>query len=247
MRFAGEHVTGQSDIGDDHGAALSQPEVSAGVPAVTPISSHLPPQRPAAHTMLTQLGGVSAIVYSALPIIVFIPVSTAFGLVPAVIAALSIAVLVLGWRLCRQESLQPAVSGFIGVAVSAAIAWKVGESKGFFLLGIWMSLISACVFTASVLIRRPIVGYAWSWMGSSIYTAQHWRRHRRALLAFDIATLAWVVVFAARFIVQHHLYDADQTGWLGVARIAMGWPLTALAAMITYLMIRTAHRGLASQ
>ncbi len=67
---------------------------------------------------------------------------------------------------------------------------------------------------------------------------------RRAVLAFDIATFVWVLVFASRFVVQHHLYDADQTGWLGVARIAMGWPLTAVAALVTYLAIRSAQRAL---
>jgi hypothetical protein len=56
--------------------------------------------------------------------------------------------------------------------------------------------------------------------------------------------LTWVLVFGARFAVQHHLYDADKTGWLGVARIAMGWPLTALGALLTYLAIRTAQRAL---
>ena len=63
------------------------------------------------------------------------------------------------------------------------------------------------------------------------------------LLAFDTATLTWVLVFGARFLVQHRLYDMDKTGWLGVARIAMGWPLTAIAALVTYLAIRTAQRA----
>ena len=44
--------------------------------------------------------------------------------------------------------------------------------------------------------------------------------------------------------VQHHLYDADRTGWLGVARIAMGWPLAAIGALVTYLAIRAAQRAL---
>jgi hypothetical protein len=57
----------------------------------------------------------------------------------------------------------------------------------------------------------------------------------------------WVLVFTSRFVVQHHLYDADQTGWLGVARIAMGWPLTAVAALVTYLAIRAAQRALHAQ
>ena len=61
---------------------------------------------------------------------------------------------------------------------------------------------------------------------------------------FDIATFTWVLVFASRFVVQRHLYDADETGWLATARIAMGWPLTAVAALATYLAIRAAQRAL---
>ncbi len=57
-------------------------------------------------------------------------------------------------------------------------------------------------------------------------------------MAFDLATLCGCWCSRSRFVVQHHLYDADQTGWLGVARIAMGWPLTAVAALVTYLAIR---------
>jgi Protein of unknown function (DUF3159) len=68
---------------------------------------------------------------------------------------------------------------------------------------------------------------------------------RRAVFAFDIATLTWVVVFGARFVVQHLLYQSDHTGWLVVARISMGWPLTAAAALVTYLAIKVAQRALA--
>jgi hypothetical protein len=191
--------------------------------------------------LLGQIGGVSGLIYSALPVAVLVPVSTAFGLLPAIVAALAVAAGVLVWRLIRKDSLQPALAGFFGVGVSAFIAWIVGASKGYFLLGIWTSLIWATVFAISVVIRRPVVGYVWSWINGRDRT---WRRSRRAVLAFDLATLTWVVVFGARFAVQHHLYDADETGWLGVARIAMGWPLTAIAALVTYLAIRAAQRAL---
>lgn len=194
-----------------------------------------------AQALLAQMGGVSGLVYSALPVAVLVPVNTAFGLVPAIGAALGVAALILAWRLFRRDSVQPAVSGFIGVGISALIAWFVGASKGYFLLGIWTSLLWAAVFAVSVVIRRPVVGYVWSWVNSH---DRAWRGSRRAVLAFDIATVTWIAVFGARFLVQRHLYDADQTGWLGVARIAMGWPLTAVAALVTYLAIRVAQRAL---
>lgn len=190
--------------------------------------------------VLEQMGGVSGLIYSSVPVVVFVPVSSAFGLMPAIGAALAVATLILVWRLIRRETAQPAISGFIGVGISALIAYLVGASKGYFLLGIWMSLLWAIVFALSVLIRRPIVGYIWGWVHTH---DRRWRDVRRAVLAFDAATLVWVAVFTSRFVVQHHLYDADQTGWLGVARIAMGWPLTAVAALVTYLAIRAAQRA----
>jgi hypothetical protein len=194
-----------------------------------------------AQAVLQQMGGVTGLIYSSLPIVVFVPVSTLAGLLPAIGAALGVAALILVLRLIRRESTQPAISGFIGVGFSALIAYLVGQSKGYFLLGIWMSLFWAVVFFGSVVIRRPAVGYIWGWVNSH---DRAWRTVRKAVLAFDVATITWVLVFASRFVVQHHLYDADRTGWLGFARIAMGWPLTAVAALGTYFAIRVAQRAL---
>lgn len=190
--------------------------------------------------LLDQMGGISGLIYSSLPIIVFVPVSTAFGLKPAIVSALGVAALILAWRLWRRESTQPAVSGFIGVGICTAIAFFVGESKGYFLYGIWASLFWAAVFAGSVLIRRPIVGYIWGWFKEH---DSSWRQVRKALWAYDVATLIWVAVFLSRFFVQRYLYDMDQTGWLGFARIVMGWPLTLLAALSMYIPIRVAQRA----
>lgn len=197
--------------------------------------------RTSAQRLLAQAGGVSGLVYSSLPVVTFVVASSAAGLLPAIGFALSMAGLILLWRLLRRESARPVVAGFCGVAVCALIAYLVGQSKGYFLLGIWMSLLWAVVFTLSILIRRPMVGYLWSWLSGR---DRAWRDVSRAVFAFDVATLGWTLVFAARFIVQRHLYDADKTGWLGVARIGMGWPLTALAALATYAAIKAAQRAI---
>jgi hypothetical protein len=191
--------------------------------------------------LLAQLGGVSGVIYSSLPVLTFVLANSLLGLLPAIGAAVGVAALVLLLRLIRRESTQPAFSGFFGVAICALIAYLVGQSKGYFLLGIWMSLLWAVVFSMSILIRRPLVGYAWSWANG---TDRGWRDVPRAVRAFDIATLGWVLVFGARFVVQRLLYDADKTGWLGVARIGMGWPLTAVAALATYAAIKIVQRAL---
>ncbi len=51
------------------------------------------------------------------------------------------------------------------------------------------------------------------------------------------------LIFFGRFVVQRWLYDQDQTGWLAFARIAMGYPLTALALIVTVWAVgRAGHR-----
>jgi hypothetical protein len=194
-----------------------------------------------ADQLLEQAGGVSGLIYSSLPVVTFVVASSAAGLIPAIAFALGVAAMVLIWRLIRRDSVRPAIAGFFGVAVCGLIAFVVGESKGYFLLGIWMSLVWAVVTALSVLLRRPMAGYLWSWATGR---DRGWREVPRAVLVFDVATLCWTLVFAARFVVQRHLYEADQTGWLGVARIGMGWPLSALAALVTYWAIKSAQRSL---
>jgi hypothetical protein len=193
-----------------------------------------------AEQLLEQAGGVSGLIYSSLPVVTFVIASSVAGLLPAIGSALATAALVMVWRLIRRDSIQPAVSGFFGVAVCALIAYLVGQSKGYFLLGIWTSLVWAVVFAVSILIRRPVAGYLWSWATGR---DNSWRNVSRAVYAFDIATLSWMLVFVARFTVQGHLYEAGKTGWLGVTRIAMGWPLTALAALVTYGAIKAVLRA----
>lgn len=217
----------------DRGSSPGPHESGSPEPAS---ASRITPER-----LLGQVGGVSGVIYSSLPVVIFVIASSVSGLLVAIGSALAVAALVLVWRLIRRESPQPAFSGFFGVAICALIAYIVGESKGYFLLGIWMSLAWAVVFAVSVVIRRPLVGYAWSWASGR---GRGWRDVPRAVYAFDIASVCWVLVFAARFVVQGLLYDADQTGWLAVARIAMGWPLTLAAALATYAAIKAVQRAL---
>lgn len=194
---------------------------------------------PARKTMLEQMGGVSGVIASSVPVLVFVIVNSVVGLTAAIWSAVAAAVAIAVLRLVRSEALQPAVSGLFGVAIAAYIAHRTGSAKGYFLLGIYTSLLYGSVFAVSVLVRRPLVGVVWSLLNGHGWA---WRRHPSAVRAYDVATLAWVLVFGARFVVQHWLYGNDQTGWLAVARIGMGLPLYGLALLVTFWAVRRADR-----
>ncbi|MFD4183330.1 DUF3159 domain-containing protein, partial [Rhodococcus sp. NPDC058514] len=109
-------------------------------------------------SILEQLGGVSGLVYSTLPILVFVPINSFWGLTAAIWAALGVAAGVLVWRMIARGAIQPAISGFLGVGVCAFIAYRTGDAKGYFLFGIYTSLAYAGVFLLSILFRWPLVG-----------------------------------------------------------------------------------------
>ena len=72
---------------------------------------------------------------------------------------------------------------------------------------------------------------------------QSWRRDRRLLRAYTLASLLWTLVFVARVVVQGLLYNADEETWLGVARLAMGYPLVGVALLGTVWAVRRARRA----
>lgn len=192
-------------------------------------------------TVLERLGGVAGLVYAGVPTFAYVIVNAIAGLDAAVVVAVGASAGLIVLRLVRKEPIQPAVSGLLGVVVAALIAFYTDSTENYFLPGIWFSLIMAAVLTGSLVARRPLVGVAWNLMRSA-GPDPAWRADKTVLRAFDAATLTFAAVFAARFIVQHWLYDGGLTGWLAVARIGMGYPLLGGALVVVYWAVRRANR-----
>lgn len=188
-------------------------------------------------TILEQLGGIPGMIYSTVPVVLFVIVNSLTSLRPALFAAVGVAVLIAIWRLVRKEPLQPAISGLFAVGVGALIAHHTGQARDFFLLGIWYSGILAVVFLLSVLVGWPLAGVIWHGINGD---GQAWRSDRALRRAYTLATLLWAVMFAVKFVAQRWLYDANEPGWLAVARIA-GYALTGLALLGTLWAVRRAR------
>ena len=184
---------------------------------------------------IDSFGGVRGLIDSALPVIVFVVANAIGGLNVAVWSAIAAGLGIVALRLARKQSVQQAFSGFFGVAIAAFIAKQTGEAKGYFLLGIWGSLMYAAIFALSALIRRPLVGVIWEWVSPS---SRPWRSWPPLMRVYTVTTLLWAAVSLSRFIVQNRLYDADETGWLATARLAMGYPLTIAVLAVTFLWVR---------
>lgn len=199
-----------------------------------------PPAKPA---LVEALGGKRGLVDSGLPAVVFVFVNSVVSaftaretaLQAAIGAALVAGVAIIVLRLARKETLQQAISGFLGLAVAVFFAARSGEARGFFLPGIYINIGYGLLFFGSALIGRPIVG--------AIYAAvdgldKSWRQNPRLRRTFAIATVGWSLVFATRAVVQSVLYIADRPGLLAASRLLMGWPLTIAAVALTVAFVR---------
>lgn len=134
-------------------------------------------------TLLEQMGGLSGLISSTLPILVLVPVNNLWGLTPAMVAAIGVAVAVGIWRLLRKENLQPAISGVFVVLIGAAIAWWTGDAKGYFLYGIWISLIYGIIAVISILVKWPLIGVAWKGINGE---GMSWRHDSSVRRAYEI-------------------------------------------------------------
>ncbi len=195
--------------------------------------------------MLASIGGWSGTLITALPTVVFVIVNAVSTLRTAILAAIGTAVVLAGYRLARKQSVQQVVSALFGVLIAALIAARTGQARGYFLLGIWTSFLYAVPFAVSLLVRRPLVGLLWEFLDPTPSDGRlAWHQRRPLLVAYSLATLAGLVLFLSRGIVQATLYGDNATGWLAFARVAMGYPLYIAAVGFAFLIVTRARRRL---
>lgn len=187
--------------------------------------------------MLDQaIGGWRGMIDSGLPAAVFVVayLVTAQQLQPAVIAALITGVVIAALRLARRESLQQVVAGFFGVAISAFVATRTGKAENYFLIGILINIAYMLVYAVSCLVRWPLLGLIVGYVRGD---ATGWRADPRQYRAYSTASWIWVAMFGLRLVIQLPMYFAGAVGMLGVAKLALGWPLFLLAAYLSYRII----------
>jgi hypothetical protein len=191
-------------------------------------------------TFLEQAGGLSGLFQSSLPPVLLVLIHP-WGIYPAIGCAVGVCVAVALLRAIRRQSLRPAVGGLIGVAISTAVAARTGEARDFFLPSLWLYAIAFVLLTASILLRWPLVGVICSLMRGA---AMRWRADRPSRSGYAVATAFVAAVFAARFVVQHWFYVRDDMGWLTFSKIAMNYPLWALALLVVFWAVRRSDRRL---
>jgi len=214
----------------------SRPGAAGAAPAGEAATDVLPTF---SEQLAEQLGGIRGVLESSIPIAVFIIVNF-WALRPAMIVSIGSALLIAVVRLLHRQTIRHAVNGVFGVAIGVAFAWKTGSAKDFYLPGIILSAVYGLAMIASVLVRRPLVGWIWSLLIAGGST--RWRDRPPMVRLFSRLTLLWAGTYLVKVAIQTWLFGNtgahDPGTALGIARLALGYPPYALLLAFTVWSVR---------
>ena len=186
--------------------------------------------------LIEAMGGPLGMAESAIPSAAFVIAITAGASIEkGAIIAVGIAFVLALARAVRRQTAQFAITGVIGVGVSAYIASRTGEARDFFLPGFLANIAYAAIAFGSVVIRRPFIGYV-----AQGFTEQYsgWRNDPVKFRRIQLVTVMWGCIFVLRLLVQVPLYLTDQLVALGTAKIVMSLPLFGVGIWLSWLLLR---------
>ncbi len=183
------------------------------------------------------VGGPLGVAESVVPAAAYVLTYTVSGqdTTISLIVAVGLGVLFGVARLIRRQTVQFALAGIAGLALSAYVVSRTGRAADFFLPGLLANAGYALAYLISIIVRWPLLGVIVATLRGGDMS---WRKDPRQVRDFSRASWIWVVLFSLRLAVQLPLYLADAVTALGVARIAMGIPLFAVGIWLSWLILR---------
>lgn len=187
-------------------------------------------------SLLQGIGGPLGIAEAILPATLF---SIVFGFTQEAVAAVAVAAttsaIFIAIRLGQRKPLTQAIVGAAAIAFAAFLALRSGgQAADYFVPGFLTNAAYGSVLLLSVLIRRPIMGYAVQFL----FSRPDWRKDRQIFRRVTTVTLIWVGFFASRLAVQLPLYFSGQVEALALIRVVMGAPAYAGLLALTWLLLR---------
>ncbi|MCF8528493.1 MAG: DUF3159 domain-containing protein [Aquiluna sp.] len=187
-------------------------------------------------SLLDSVGGYLGIAESVLPAMSF---SIAFAVSRSATWAVSIAaglsLLFISTRLIQRKNLTQALVGAAAVGFAAYLALRDGgEAADYFVPGFFTNAAYGSAFLVSVLIRRPIMGYACQ----LLFGLEAWRQVPELYRRLRFVTFVWIGFFALRLSIQLPLYFSNQVELLAASRVIMGAPAYAGLLALTWVLLR---------
>ena len=186
--------------------------------------------------VLQAFGGKKGLIDSGIPAVIFLVVfNIVDALRPALISAIAVSALLTIIRLARRETVQHAMSGFIGVLICAWFANRTGNASDLYIPKLLTNLGYGTVYLIANLAGWPILGVV---LGPLLGENFTWRHNPARKKMYLKASWIWVAMFFSRIAVQYPIYKSGNVNLLGTVNLAMGYPLFFAAAYGSWLVIK---------
>ena len=186
--------------------------------------------------VLSAFGGKKGLIDSGIPSVIFLVVfNITDHLHSALFASVAVSALLTIIRLARRDTIQHALSGFVGVLICAWFANRTGNASDVYLPKLLTNLGYGTVYLIANLAGWPILGLM---LGPILGENLTWRKHPERKRAYLLASWLWVGMFFTRIAVQYPIYRSGNVNLLGTVNLAMGYPLFIATAYGSWQILK---------
>jgi hypothetical protein len=187
-------------------------------------------------TVINAFGGKKGLIDSGIPSIVFlVTFNVSHNLHTALISSIAISAFFTVIRLIKRDTLQHALSGFVGLLICAWFANRSGNPSDLYIPKLLTNLGYGTVYLIANLAGWPVLGLM---LGPILGENLLWRNHPERKRVYIQAGWLWVGMFFTRLAVQYPIYRSGNINLLGTVNLAMGYPFFLATAYGTWLIIR---------
>ena len=180
----------------------------------------------------TVFSGRGSTLDTILPPLLFAILQALAGLPIAVSGAVILAFAFTLWRILHHQPKGYAFSGLLLVAVSAGLAWFSRNANNFFLPDLITSGLLLLAAVISNLAGKPLAAWS-SHLTRAWPRAWYWLPQIRP--AYSEVTWFWALFIGLRLALQVVLYRNAGTLTLTWVNTLLGWPVTILVLVVSYL------------
>ena len=153
--------------------------------------------------IVNALGGTRGLIDNGVPSIIFLILfNIKHELRSAIYAAVISSALLAIWRIVKRDTLQHAISGFIGILICAWFAKQGGQAKDYYIPSFIKNSAYALLYASGNLIGWPILGIV---IGPIIGENLEWRKVPERKRVYTLAGWIWVGMFLLRLAIMYPL------------------------------------------
>ncbi len=181
-------------------------------------------------------GGKKGLIDSGIPSIIFLlTFNIRKDLQEALIASIAVSAILTIIRLAMRDTVQHAISGFIGILICAWFANRTGNPSDLYIPKLLTNLGYGTLYLVTNLAGWPILGLM---LGPILGENLLWRNNPERKRAYIQAGWLWVGMFFTRIAVQYPIYKSGNLNLLGTVNLAMGYPLFIATAYGSWMILR---------